>query len=134
MPRFVFVLMYLCPDGRVLADREADEVPSLKQERRPVPPRRRGRVGRALGLPHRARLSLNSELRALSFLSLTPLKPETGKEEAVSVAGEAFSAVAEVEVGPLLQAAALVYDDIMLRRIHLNISLYHRSQRFIERQ
>ena len=108
-----FSYSYLCPDGRVLSDREADEVPSLKQERRPVPPRRRGRVGRALGLPHRARLSLNSELRALSFLSQISLKPETGKEEAVSEAGEAFSAVAEAEVGPLLQAAALVYDNII---------------------
>ena len=42
------------------------------------------------------------------------------------MAGEAFSAVAEAEVGPLLQAAALVYDDIILRHIHLNFSLYHR--------
>ena len=42
------------------------------------------------------------------------------------MAGEAFSAVAEVEVGPLLLAGALVYDDIILRRIHLNFSLYHR--------
>ena len=50
--------MYLCPDRCVLADREVDEVPSLEQERRPVPPRRR-RVGRrALGLPHRARLKV----------------------------------------------------------------------------